>query len=75
MCFTHQLFSMESLTSVTLFLGVAKTNYVENPDYEPVSIKDLTDASMSFWVHHTSYILKQGRTTWWNPSENEAEVI
>ncbi|KAL0272707.1 UNVERIFIED_CONTAM: hypothetical protein PYX00_005574 [Menopon gallinae] len=53
--------------------GALKTNYTENPDYEPVSIKDLTDPSMSFWVHHTPYILKQGRTTWWNPTENEAE--
>lgn len=23
---------------------------------------------MSFWVHHTAYILPQGRTTWWNPN-------
>nr|CAD7575243.1 unnamed protein product [Timema californicum] len=51
-----------------------RTSYVENPDFEPVPLKDLLDKSMSFWVHHTLYILKQGRTTWWSPkSEEEAE--
>ncbi|KAJ8979718.1 hypothetical protein NQ317_015542 [Molorchus minor] len=23
---------------------------------------------MSFWLHHTQYILPQGRTSWWNPN-------
>lgn len=27
----------------------------------------MVDGSMSFWVHHTAYILPQGRTSWWNP--------
>ncbi|KAJ4442662.1 hypothetical protein ANN_04251 [Periplaneta americana] len=54
-------------------------NYVENPDYEPVPLKDLIDPSMSFWVHHTLPILKQGRCEWWNPKtkvgeEGEEEV-
>ncbi|XP_015837293.2 radial spoke head protein 6 homolog A [Tribolium castaneum] len=40
----------------------------ENPKYDPVPIKDLTDRSMMFWVHHNHHILNQGRTTWWNPN-------
>lgn len=38
----------------------AKTTYRENPKYDPIPIQDLTDGSMSFWVHHTLYILPQG---------------
>ena len=55
-------------------LSEGKTNYAKNPDYEPVAIRDLIDPSMSFWVHHTDYILPQGRTTWWNPS-GKGEVM
>lgn len=40
--------------------GEMKTNYRENPKYDPVAITDLTDGSMSFWVHHSLYILPQG---------------
>ncbi|XP_022920773.1 radial spoke head protein 6 homolog A isoform X2 [Onthophagus taurus] len=47
--------------------GEQKTTYNENKRYEPPPIRDLTDGSMSFWVHHTLYILPQGRTSWWNP--------
>lgn len=45
-----------------------KTTYKENPKYEPVPLRDLIDGSMAFWVHHTLYILPQGRTSWWNPN-------
>ncbi|KAF5283948.1 hypothetical protein FQA39_LY17189 [Lamprigera yunnana] len=44
-----------------------KTNYTENKKYEPLLLRDLLDKSMAFWVHHTLYILPQGRTAWWNP--------
>ncbi|XP_063233520.1 radial spoke head protein 6 homolog A [Bacillus rossius redtenbacheri] len=41
----------------------------ENPDYEPLSIKELLD--IDNWVHHTAYILEQGRVVWWKPSTDE----
>ncbi|CAH1112392.1 unnamed protein product [Psylliodes chrysocephalus] len=45
----------------------SKTAFIKNSKYEPPPLKDLLDPSMSFWVHHTPFILPQGRTTWWNP--------
>lgn len=33
------------------------------------SMKALTNPNLSFWVHHTAYILPQGRTVWWNPNQ------
>ncbi|XP_045475388.1 radial spoke head protein 4 homolog A [Harmonia axyridis] len=45
-----------------------KTSYKVNPKYEPHPLKDLVDESMSFWVHHTQYILSQGRNNWWSPA-------
>ncbi|CAL8086167.1 unnamed protein product [Calicophoron daubneyi] len=45
-----------------------RESFVENPEYEPVSIFELIDAGLANWVHHTAYILPQGRTIWWNPS-------
>lgn len=48
--------------------GEDKTTYIVNPKYDPPALRDLTDGSMSFWVHHSQYILPQGRTTWWNPN-------
>ncbi|CAG9862562.1 unnamed protein product [Phyllotreta striolata] len=66
----------------------AKSDFRKNPKYEAPPLKDLLDPSMSFWVHHTPFILPQGRTTWWNPiplpegagegaeeSENEEEKL
>lgn len=46
----------------------------ENIHYDALPIKDLVDPSMSNWCHHTPYILKQGRTVWWNPEKEEAVV-
>ncbi|XP_030763853.1 LOW QUALITY PROTEIN: radial spoke head protein 6 homolog A-like [Sitophilus oryzae] len=46
----------------------AKTEYKINSKYDPPSLKDLTDRSMSFWVHSAPYILPQGRISWWNPT-------
>lgn len=45
-----------------------KTEIRENPKYDVLPIKDLTDKSMMFWVHHNLHILNQGRTSWWNPN-------
>ncbi|XP_068083680.1 radial spoke head protein 6 homolog A [Anabrus simplex] len=46
-----------------------RTNYIENPEFEPVPLRDLLDGNFPFWVHHTQHILKQGRTAWWNPKK------
>ena len=46
---------------------------MENPDFEPLPIRDLTDPTMAFWVHHTLPILKQGRTVFWNPKTKSPE--
>ncbi|XP_012275774.1 radial spoke head protein 6 homolog A [Orussus abietinus] len=48
-------------------------NISENPHYDPLSIKDLVDPSMSNWCHHNPFLLKQGRTVWWNPKKSEDE--
>lgn len=32
----------------------------ENLKYDPIPLKDLTDRSMMFWVHHSPHILNQG---------------
>uniref|UniRef100_A0A8C4WY67 Radial spoke head component 4A n=1 Tax=Eptatretus burgeri TaxID=7764 RepID=A0A8C4WY67_EPTBU len=51
---------------------------VENPDFEEPKVGEMVD-SLSTWVHHTRYILPQGRCSWWNPlnqddmSEEEEE--
>ncbi|CAH8468902.1 unnamed protein product [Schistosoma rodhaini] len=46
-----------------------RQNYVKNEEYEPLSINELADPSLIHWVHHTSYILPQGRVYWWNPKK------
>ncbi|XP_029661316.1 radial spoke head protein 6 homolog A [Formica exsecta] len=46
----------------------------ENMHYEPLSIKDLVDPTMSNWCHHSPYILEQGRIIWWNP-EKEEDIV
>ena len=38
-------------------------NYIENPDYAPLHLKELVDPSNV--VHHTSHILPQGRSVWY----------
>lgn len=47
----------------------------ENVHYDPLPVKDLVDPSMSNWCHHTPYILKQGRTVWWDPREKEVDEL
>ena len=36
-------------------------------------MKALTNPNLSFWVHHTAFILPQGRTTWWNPAASRGK--
>ncbi|CAH8487905.1 unnamed protein product [Schistosoma turkestanicum] len=43
-----------------------RENFIKNPEYEPMTIYDLTDPTLTNWVHHTAYILPQGRTVWLN---------
>ncbi|KAL6256088.1 hypothetical protein P5V15_013323 [Pogonomyrmex californicus] len=43
----------------------------ENVHYQPLPIKDLVDPSMLNWCHHSPYILKQGRSVWWNSNKEE----
>lgn len=55
----------------------ARTTFVHNVEFEGIPVSDLCDSSLAFWVHHNQYILPQGRTTWFNPSEkafNEDEM-
>ena len=52
-------------------------NCVENPEFEPIPVRELAAADLSQWCHHTLHILPQGRCQWWNPSsrgEDEEEV-
>lgn len=51
-----------------------KSTYKENARFEGLPINDLIDRSLAFWVHHTAYILPQGRTAWWNPNPPTAAM-
>ena len=46
-----------------------QTEYVENPEFEPVPVRELMDDTMANWVHHVQYILPQGRCSWFNPNQ------
>uniref|UniRef100_UPI00358F88D9 radial spoke head protein 4 homolog A-like isoform X2 n=1 Tax=Myxine glutinosa TaxID=7769 RepID=UPI00358F88D9 len=46
---------------------------MENPEYEEPEIGEMVE-SLSSWVHHTQYILPQGRCSWWNPLKHEDEM-
>ncbi|KAL1140290.1 hypothetical protein AAG570_000222 [Ranatra chinensis] len=46
--------------------GANYRSYVMNSDFQPLPLRDLVEPTMSFWVHHTDHILKQGRVLWWN---------
>nr|CAH8828400.1 unnamed protein product [Trichobilharzia regenti] len=50
-----------------------RQNYIKNEEYEPLSMNVLADPSLEHWVHHTSYILPQGRVYWWNPRKGLGE--
>ncbi|GFO20566.1 radial spoke head protein 4-like protein a [Plakobranchus ocellatus] len=40
---------------------------IRDEDFDGVSPRDLSDSGLGFWVHHSNYILPQGRTVWFNP--------
>jgi len=49
--------------------GGGRTEFVENPDYEGVPLRELVDPTLASWVHHVQYVLPQGRCTWFNPTQ------
>jgi len=50
-----------------------KTEYIENPEFEGIPVRDLADPSLANWVHHVQHILPQGRTVWHNTSQRQEE--
>lgn len=51
-----------------------RDNFVENLDFEGLTLRELCDPSLSNWAHHVQHILPQGRCVWWNPvQKNEDE--
>lgn len=42
-----------------MLLLTARENFMENPDYEGIPVKDLVDPTFSNWVHHVQHILPQ----------------
>ncbi|XP_014248177.1 radial spoke head protein 6 homolog A-like [Cimex lectularius] len=55
-------------------VAAGKGNVLINKEFDPMAIKDLTDPTLAFWVHHTPYILKQGRTIWYNVNKKKAPM-
>lgn len=51
-----------------------RTEFVENPDFEGVPVRELADPTMGNWVHHVQYVLPQGRCTWFNPLEKDEDA-
>lgn len=39
--------------------GAIRDNFIENPEFEPIPVRDLIDPSMSNWIHHVLHILPQ----------------
>ncbi|KAK4469458.1 hypothetical protein MN116_007009 [Schistosoma mekongi] len=52
-----------------------RESFIENPEYEPMTIYDLSDPSLTNWVHHTAYILPQGRTVWFNTATKSKDEL
>ena len=46
-----------------------------NDEFEGLSISELTDPSMMSWVHHTHYLLPQGRCSWYNPYHKQEDDL
>ncbi|XP_013391199.1 radial spoke head protein 4 homolog A [Lingula anatina] len=44
-----------------------RDSYVPDPDFEGLTMAELADPEIRYWVHHVPYILPQGRTKWFNP--------
>ncbi|XP_050405760.1 radial spoke head protein 4 homolog A [Patella vulgata] len=53
--------------------GEARDHFVENLDFEGISVRDLVDPLLTNWVHHVQHILPQGRCTWWNPVQKSED--
>jgi len=51
-----------------------KTDFVENPEFEGIPVRDLADPSLANWVHHVLHILPQGRTNWYNTNQKNEEA-
>ncbi|CAF1262726.1 unnamed protein product [Adineta steineri] len=47
-----------------------RENYQDNEDFKGAALIELVDEELNGWVHHAQYVLPQGRTKWWNPTEN-----
>jgi len=52
---------------------LAQTEFIENPDFEGVPVRDLADPSLQAWVHARLPILNQGRCIWFNPKQRNEE--
>ncbi|PIK38778.1 putative radial spoke head protein 4-like A-like [Apostichopus japonicus] len=50
-----------------------RENFMENPDYEGIPVKDLVDPTFSNWVHHVQHILPQGRCQWFAPIQQQED--
>ncbi|XP_034833769.1 LOW QUALITY PROTEIN: radial spoke head protein 6 homolog A [Maniola hyperantus] len=60
--------SGEEEEDIDLEEGAGDLAFNPNPFYQGHTLKDLLDPNLTYWVHHGRYILKQGRTLWWNPN-------
>jgi Radial spokehead-like protein len=47
----------------------APFNLVENPQYKPPSFQELSQPHMKFWMHCGQYVLRQGRTEFYDAFE------
>ena len=54
---------------------LGQTEFIENPEFEGLSVRDLADPSMQSWVHSRLHILQQGRCIWSNPNAKGEEDI
>lgn len=52
---------------------LAQTEFIENPEFEGVPVRDLADPSLQAWVHARLPLLNQGRCIWWNPKQRSEE--
>ena len=39
--------------------GGGSGEFMENPEFEPIPVRELADPSLANWVHHVSHILPQ----------------
>ena len=45
-----------------------RDSYMVNMTFEGIPIRQLKEDYGLNWVHHSKYILPQGRCTWWSPA-------